>query len=391
MQGFGAGGTGGMPGSAEFNDAATQYWNAWGEMMRRAGGAVAPAAPAAPAQPSWSDVAGWWSNVAGAGAPTAPKPAAVTDNVDELMRRFNAHAGGWYAQMQQLASQFAGQNASPADIASAWRQALGGSAANPFADVFAGMSQQPGQMGFDAWFRQIAPFLQAMQGMQTPSADMTAWLGLPTFGFTREHQQRIQQLMQAQLEYQQKNSAYTSLMSEATQQAFVRFEEKLKQRTQPGQQIASARALFDLWIDAAEESYAEIALSTRFREVYGQLVNAQMRLRGAVQREVELMGEMVGMPTRTEMDSTHRKIVQLEREMRRLRDRLATVTADAATNAPASPDPVAETMSEAKTAAAAPVSATAAQKAKAVPTPAARPQPKAKTAGAAAAQPKRKR
>lgn len=324
MQGFGAG-MGGAPGSGDFADAAKQYWSAWGDMMRRAGAASAPPAPPAAAQPNWNDVAGWWSSLAGAGAPAAK--ASPTDDVDALMQRFNAHAGGWFNQMQQLATQFAGRNASPSDIAGAWRQALGGAAANPFADVFAGMGQQPGQLGFDAWLKQIAPFLQGMQAMQAPQADAMAWLGLPTFGFTREHQERLQRLVQAQLEYQQKNNAYGSLMSEAAQQAFVRFEQKLRDRTEPGKQIASARALFDLWIDAAEEAYAEIALSERFREVYGELVNAQMRLRGAVQREVELMAQLVGMPTRTEMDSTHRKIVQIERELRRMRDMLSAHSA----------------------------------------------------------------
>ena len=36
---------------------------------------------------------------------------------------------------------------------------------------------------------------------------------------------------------------------------------------QPGCQIESLRALYDLWLYAAEEGYAEIALSTEFREV----------------------------------------------------------------------------------------------------------------------------
>jgi hypothetical protein len=78
--------------------------------------------------------------------------------------------------------------------------------------------------------------------------------------------------------------------------------------------------MFDLWIDAAEEAYAEIALSPEFRKVYGELVDAQMRVRSGMQKEVEQMSEKLGMPTRSEVDSAHRKIAELERQLRRMRD-----------------------------------------------------------------------
>src|SRR3546814_11820351 len=66
---------------------------------------------------------------------------------------FNTQARGWYAQMQQLAAQFAGQDANAADIASAWKRSLGGDFGSPFAEVLRGM-QGPGQQGFEQWFAQ---------------------------------------------------------------------------------------------------------------------------------------------------------------------------------------------------------------------------------------------
>ena len=61
-------------------------------------------------------------------------------------------------------------------------------------------------------------------------------------------------------------------------------------------------------------------MSPEFREVYGALVNAQMRLRQGVQREVEQACAQLGMPTRSEVDAAHRKIAELERALRRMRD-----------------------------------------------------------------------
>lgn len=323
--GFGTGG------SNDFEALARQYWNSWGEMMR--GAAAAASSPsgmagfpgmagmpgmnasANAAMPGWNEAIEWWSQLAkggGIGAGTG-----TNDAID----RFNSQARGWYAQMQQVASQLAGQNASASDIAQAWKRALGGHGGNPFTDMFSSM-RGPGQHGFEQWVEQAAPYLQGFERWQR---DGQSLLDQPTFGFAREHQQRWQQLAQAQLDSRQHSQAYHALLSEAGQDAFVRFEQKLTERSEPGRQLESARALFDLWIDAAEEAYAEIALSPRFRDAYGAMVNSQMRLRGAMQVEIEQATELLGMPTRTEVDSVHRKIVQLERELRRMRDALGAV------------------------------------------------------------------
>lgn len=285
----------------DFEALARQYWNQWGEMMRGA------ATPAAPSMPDWNQAAAWWSQMA--------RGASQAAEAEDAMQRFNTQARGWFGQMQQLAAQFAGRNADAGEIARSWKQMLGGAGGNPFADVFSKMGG-PGQHGFDSWQQQARPLLDAIQ------APMRQWSQMPAFGFAREHQERWQALAQAQMDAQSAAEAYQALLAEAGQDAFERFESKLAERSEPGRQLTSARALFDLWIDAAEEAYAEIALSPRFRETYGRFVNGQMRLRAAVQGEVEQATAQLGMPTRTEIDAAHRKIVQLERELRRLRDRM---------------------------------------------------------------------
>lgn len=300
-----------MQGVDDFEAWNRRYWNAWGDALR----ATQPAAT--PTMPGWNEAVDWWSQFARGGLPQA----------DEAVSRFNAQAQGWFGQMQQLAAQFAGRSANAGDIASAWKQALGGDGANPFAQVFANM---PGSAQTDPsrWFEAFAPMLQSMQH-GAHAWDGRAWLSLPAFGFAREHQERWQQLAQAQVELQQQSQAYQALLAEAGQDAFARFERKLEERSAPGKQLDSVRALFDLWIDAAEEAYADVALSPRFRDAYAALVNAQMTLRGRMQREVEQMGSQLGIPTRTEVDSAHRKIVELEREQRRLRDAIEALSRQA--------------------------------------------------------------
>ncbi|HZF98798.1 MAG TPA: class III poly(R)-hydroxyalkanoic acid synthase subunit PhaE [Pseudoxanthomonas sp.] len=289
----------GYGGTGDFEALARQYWSAWGNAMRQAGlGAVAPPPP--PPQDPWHQAMDWWSRR----LPQGPS------QVNDTLGRFNRQARDWFGQMQQVAAQFAGRDSSPSEIGQAWRQALGARGANPFPEMFKAMSGK-GLHGLDEWTAQMQPFLDSLR------QDAERWLHLPAFGQHREHHERLQALVQAQLDYQERNAAFNVLMGKCAQRAFEVFEDKLAACEEPGRQISSARGLFDLWIDAAEQAYAEIALSQEFREACGALTNAQMRLRAGVQREVELMCAQFGMPTRTEVDSAHRKIAELERALRR--------------------------------------------------------------------------
>lgn len=287
------------PWSGDFESMARQYWNLWGDALRQGAGAAAPHTP------DWRQAVDWWSQLVPGG----------NHQVDDVVERFNQQARHWYGQMQQVAAQFAGRDHSAADIRQAWQQALGMPGDqhpqhNPFAELFRAM-QGSGQSGMDGWMEQARPYIDALQ------REGSRWLHAPTFGLHREQQERWQQLALAQQDYQRQQGEYNALMLKATQRAFGLFEQKLEAHAEPGRRITSARGLFDTWIDAAEAAYAEVALSPEFRSVYGALTNAQMRLRQSVQREIEQICGLFGMPTRTEVDSAHRKIVELERKLRR--------------------------------------------------------------------------
>lgn len=285
------------PGAGDFEAMARQFWNLWGDALRQASGATAAPAPA------WPQALDWWSRLmpGGGGGPAA-----------DVLQRFRQQSGDWYGLMQQVAARFAGQDTAAGDVATAWKQALGVEAGRgPWMDFFRGL-QGGGGGGFEHWYRQVAPYMDNLR------RENERWLHLPAFGPAREHQERWQALAQAQQDYQQALGEYERVMLKVAVQAFERFESLLEARTEPGQQVTSARALFDLWIDAAEQAYAEVALSPEFRHVYGHLTNTQMRLRLGVQTEIEQICVALGMPGRTEVDSAHRKIAELERQLRRV-------------------------------------------------------------------------
>lgn len=322
---FGNGFNGGPGNAGDFEAMARQYWNAYGQAMRQADlGAAVPAQPAG----QWQQAVDWWSQL----MPGGPSQA------NDAVTRFNQQASQWFGQMQQVAAQFAGQDNSASEIGQAWRRAMGANGDNPFPDMFKAMRGQ-GANGLDEWLDQVKPYLEGFQQQSQ------RWQQLPAFGQYREHQERWQALQLAQQEYQHQTEAFNALLRKCAQRAFDVFEDKLIAHEEPGRQLTSARALFDLWIDSAEQAYAEIALSAEFREVYGALTNAQMRLRAAIQLEVEHLTGLFGMPTRTEIDSAHRKIADLERALRRAASAGARAVAERRTApAPRTPAPEPETV-----------------------------------------------
>ena len=279
-------------GSDDFEALARQYWGMWGDALR----GLAPQAGGNAGMQGFRDALSAWSSVAGGGH----------GGFDNVLGHFNRQNGDWFAQMEQVAAQFAGREHGAQDVAKAWQRALGG---NPFQGLFHGM-RGPGLEGLEQWSEAAAPWLQNLRN------EAAGTLGMPAFGFAREHQERLQ--AQAQLRWQDALSAYNALMATTSQDAYARFESKLAEREEPGRQIGSVRALFDLWVDAAEEAYADTALSSEYRKAYGELVNAQMQLRATTQAIAEQTANILGMPSRTELDSAHRKIAELERQLRRL-------------------------------------------------------------------------
>ncbi|VXB54521.1 conserved hypothetical protein [Luteimonas sp. 9C] len=313
--------------AADLERLARRYWDTWRDALQRTMpgnawnpmGATSPGAGAAP----WGEPPPWF--MGGAQPPDAGADA---------LRQFQSMAGPWLEQMQRVAAQFAGRDASPEAITAAWRDAMGG---NPVGAMFGGL-QGPGIEGWDTWLQRLKPWLDAVGAGQAMGGGGRDAFALPTFGLTREHQERWQQLGRAFAEHQRSQQDYQTLLMQASTAAFGIFERKLAARD-PATPIETPRALFDLWIDAAEDAYAEVALSPAFRKAYADMVGGQMRLRQAVQREVEQACRVLDLPTRTELDGAHRKIADLERSLRRLRDRLDAVDGGAGAQATAASNP----------------------------------------------------
>jgi len=298
--------------SNELEAAMRRGWETWAQMLRGAaegaahamGGSSSVRSPAASPAFPWSESLGQWGRHVNA--------SATPPSVQELTAQFQRQAGDWLSTMQQVAVRFAGQESNPGDIARAWREAVQAQGQGEHMLRWMLEAARGSQVLNDMpWLRDLSHAIQSgFLGNQ--------WLNAPTFGPAREHQARWQSLLKLQKQYQASAEAYTDTIRKVIEDAYKRFEDKLAAHEDPGEQLSSARALFDLWIDAAEEAYEHMALSEHFRDIYGTLANAQMRLRAATQQEIERACELMGIPLRSEMDTAHRRITELERQIQRL-------------------------------------------------------------------------
>ncbi|MGH8146316.1 MAG: class III poly(R)-hydroxyalkanoic acid synthase subunit PhaE [Rhodanobacteraceae bacterium] len=298
-----------------------QYWDAWTDATRKAFGSQA-ADDFAPGKMPWHEGLEQWSRLFHAGK--------ARDTQSETVERLLAGARSYFALLQSLAEKGAQGSVDPQAWSEAVRSAFnfpGADAAlidNPLARALRELAGQ-GAKGFE----------QMMEGLQPAMREARALLDLPAFGYAREHQEHYQRMAKAMLDYQHQLNRYNALIARASRRAFEVFEDKLAERDEPGRQVETVRGLYDLWVDAAEQAYADVALSDEFREVYGALVNAQMRVRKHMQQEVEKVSNDLGIPTRSEIDSIGKRVHALHRDAKNraehdasLREEIAALRAE---------------------------------------------------------------
>ncbi len=357
------------PGMPDWTAMAQQYMDALKQASTGPAAAANPfgnvwpgAAAANPFMPVGNPFAGMANPFAA--APVNPFEAmtrafAATDKSDgssnsDVAERMAASMKNYFAMLQTMATAGMSEQASGAmgdknmGDSNPWLDAMKNVAAaqggeNPLLSAFRDFGGN-GAKGFEQ---------MANQFMSSPAmADARAMLQLPTFGMSRERQEQVQQGFLALLDFQEKSKAYQTQMARAAQRGNQIFQTRLSTRSESDKPIDTPRAFYDFWVDAAEEGYAEVALSPEFSQAYGDYANAQMALRSHVQQETERTTGELGMPTRSEVNSIGKRLQELRREFRaaneagtvaELHDEIASLRAEvkalrdgkAAANAPA--------------------------------------------------------
>jgi class III poly(R)-hydroxyalkanoic acid synthase PhaE subunit len=197
------------------------------------------------------------------------------------------------------------------------------------------------ELPLDNWRRTVSSlsifpgdFLKSFKrdGVQLPGADafqehIERILSVPSVGYTREWQEQIQQAGKLWLEYQQAQEEYAEIFRRLGTHTVDRFGEKLRELSQKGNAITGLKAFYDLWVDCAEDVYAELTGTDDYAKLNARLVNTLMAWKRHGHQMVDEMLDALSMPTREEVDTLHKRMQQLRRETKNLQISQVNVSA----------------------------------------------------------------
>lgn len=166
------------------------------------------------------------------------------------------------------------------------------------------------------------PGFGGIPGGEIPGGDVAP------LGAAREYTRQLQAYAVESAELPSKLAAYQQVMAKFPQLLQKRLEEHSAKLAQSGTKLESARAVFDFWVDAAEEAFAELAHAPEYGRAQGELSNLLMELKIARQQMLDQAIEVIGLPSRRELDTTHRRMAALRRENRALRRELSAIKKD---------------------------------------------------------------
>ncbi|MGF1445262.1 MAG: poly(R)-hydroxyalkanoic acid synthase subunit PhaE [Pikeienuella sp.] len=146
-------------------------------------------------------------------------------------------------------------------------------------------------------------------------ADLLRWLEGPQFAETAEHWRGIVSGLREWIAYLAAVEQMKAVLAEAWIRAFRHFAEAASDL--PGEAL-SWTPLLQLWREISGRVANETHRSPEFLAAFRDLLAAETALRRGVRARMEVMAELVGLPTRRELDDVHRSLHALRRELRRM-------------------------------------------------------------------------
>lgn len=243
----------------------------------------------------------------------AVTPAAPGSVSDEITR-------GYQQFVEQLAGVMQGQgNGADAAPFSAWlnslREALqtAGDAPLDSAWVMSGAKAC-------SQFNQTMSFAPGAALLAQASSWSREWLSLPNLGPETNLMRAQKAWARAAFECFDAHAALLKLNRDTAGIALARFEKFLREDNKVV--IDSPRALYDHWVDIAEQAHHELLLNETYSEAFGNWVNKQTALRRCTARLGRETQYLAGWVSPSEQSDLHNRYRQLEAEVLSLRETL---------------------------------------------------------------------
>ncbi len=149
------------------------------------------------------------------------------------------------------------------------------------------------------------------------------WPTMPGLGPDREKFEKFQRLQSLGHDYMTASFEFNEQYRNFWPHIIERLKSRIQDTTQSSDGPApSARTLYNLWIDAAEEEYATITGQDSYQQAYGRMINAMMALRQASTVLQDDLLKAMNIPSMRELDTLSERLQRTRRENRGLRAEL---------------------------------------------------------------------
>jgi polyhydroxyalkanoate synthase subunit PhaE len=294
-------------------DMQRNYWEAWSELSRQAMGLGQPPKPA------WeSALDNWWQSASSL-LPGESRPLfdQFIDRGKDLLRMQQE----WQEQIQRGDW----QTAASATL-DRWSKLFNPTTAEQWAKQAAEPWQQWSQQ-IPAWLQPDSLSRMAQSGWSATGLppSLQGLVNAPGVGYFREHEANYKALLQSVNELQQALQAYSHYFADLTQVASERLRQSLL--AQDAKPVSGARDLYDRWVAKSEEIYAERVNTAEYQAIHGRLVNSQMACRRDLQRLMQPLLQLLGMPGQAELRTLQQRLQEMRRRERQQQQQIEALAA----------------------------------------------------------------
>src|ERR1700688_2014312 len=128
---------------------------------------------------------------------------------------------------------------------------------------------------------------------------------LPAFGYSREYQEIGRRMQDLAAQFQRRCAEFAQQGVDIGQSALQAIQ---KRSSGDPTMLGSPAALYDAWIDGAEEAYARAAHSEQFVLLLADLCNILSAFKIERGKLLEALARHLDWPSRAEVDSLHRQV-----------------------------------------------------------------------------------
>jgi len=169
----------------------------------------------------------------------------------------------------------------------------------------------PGLAAWHEFAKSLGMPLDPAPGNSKP-VDMMANL-LPALGYAREYQLIIQRMVDLGLQFQR---CYAEFLNQGAVIGEMALQAVHKRSAADPGLANSPAAAYDAWIDSAEEAYAQTAHSESFARSLGALCNLLSAFKVERGKLLEAVARHLNLPSRSEVDTLHRRVNELAAALR---------------------------------------------------------------------------